>query len=149
MNSEHVLRFPGTTAGFRDAVTALRLILDARALHPRLRHDLELVFDEIVTNIVNHGRPTGDVDVTVRFGGETTLIFEDDGVAFDPRAQPPPPVVKRRKDLRIGGLGIVLVRDLSARFDYERTAEGRNRLTIGLTAAEPDLDPTGQIPAQR
>jgi anti-sigma regulatory factor (Ser/Thr protein kinase) len=147
MHTEHVLRFPGTSAGFRDAVTALRLILDARTLHPGLRHDIELVFDEVATNIVNHGRPRGDVDVRIRFGDETTLIFEDDGVAFDPRAQPPPPVVKRRKDLRIGGLGLVLVRDRSSRFDYERTADGRNRLTIGIGGASADVDPTAEFPA--
>jgi anti-sigma regulatory factor (Ser/Thr protein kinase) len=134
MHTEHALRFPGTTAGFGDAATALRLILEARALHPKLRHDIQLVFDEVVTNIVNHGRPTGEVDVRIRFGDETTIVFEDDGVAFDPRQQPAPPVATRRADLRIGGLGIVLVRDLSSRFDYERTPAGRNRLTVGIAA---------------
>jgi anti-sigma regulatory factor (Ser/Thr protein kinase) len=117
MHTEHALRFPATTAGFRDAVAALRLILDARPLHPRLRHDIGLVFDEVVTNIVNHGRPAGDVDVLIRFGEETTLVFEDDGVAFDPRAHAAPPVATRREDLRIGGLGIVIVRELSSRLD--------------------------------
>ena len=148
MNTEHVLRFTATTAGFQDAVTALRLILDARTLHPRLRHDIELVFDEIVTNVVNHGRASGEVDVRIRFDEATTLTFEDDGIAFDPRAQPPPPVVERRKDLRIGGLGLVLVRELSSRFDYERTPEGRNRLTIVIPPVAADVDPTAELPAQ-
>lgn len=149
MNTDHALRFPGTTAGFRDAVAALRLILDARELHPRLRHDVELVFDEIVTNIVNHGRPTGDVDVRIRFGDDTTLVFEDDGVAFDPRTQPAPPTATRREDLRIGGLGIVIVRELSSRLDYERTPEARNRLTVAIPAVGADVDPTAEFPAWR
>ena len=149
MHTEHHLRFPGTAAGFRDAVTALRLILDARPLHPRLRHDIGLVFDEVVTNIVNHGRPSGDVDVRIRFGDDTTLVFEDDGVAFDPRTQPAPPVATRREDLRIGGLGIVLVRELSSRLAYERTPAGRNRLTLDIPAVGADVDPTAEIPARR
>jgi anti-sigma regulatory factor (Ser/Thr protein kinase) len=149
MHTEHVLRFPGTAAGFRDAVTALRLILDARPLHPRLRHDIGLVFDEVVTNIVNHGRPPGDVDVRIRFGEETTLVFEDDGAAFDPRAQPAPPVATRREDLRVGGLGIVIVRELSARLDYERTPGQRNRLTVVIPAVPADVDPTAEFPARR
>ena len=149
MHTQHPLRFPGTTAGFRDAVAALRLILDGRELHPRLRHDIELVFDEVVTNIVNHGRPAGDVDVAIRFGEDTTLVFEDDGVAFDPRAQPAPAPAARREDLRIGGLGIVIVRELSSRLDYERTPEGRNRLTIAIPPVGADVDPTAEFPARR
>jgi anti-sigma regulatory factor (Ser/Thr protein kinase) len=149
MNSDHVLRFPATAAGFRDAATALRVVLDARSLHPRHRHDIELVFDEIVTNIVKYGRPAGDVDVRLRFDGDTTLIFEDDGVAFDPQQHAPLPVAERRQDLRIGGLGLVLVRELSSRFDYERTPDGRNRVTIGIPPVAADVDPTAEIPARR
>jgi serine/threonine-protein kinase RsbW len=133
--TDHVLRFPGTTEGFAGAAKALRAILDDRELHPRHRHDVELVFDEIATNIVKYGHPTGDVEATIRFGDETTLTFEDDGVAFDPRAQPAPPVATRRSELRIGGLGLVIVRDLCARFDYERTADQRNRLMLAIPAA--------------
>src|SRR5918994_3605477 len=112
MNTDHVLQFPPTAAGFRDAVLAVRLILDGRPLHPRHRHDIELVFDEVATNIVNHGQAAGIVEAGIQFGAATTLTFEDDGVAFDPRAQPAPPAATHRADLRIGGLGLVIVRDL-------------------------------------
>jgi len=149
MQTEHVLRFPGTSAGFADAATALRAVLDGRSLSARHRHDVALVFDEVVTNIVNHGRPSGDVDAVIRFGDETTLVFEDDGIAFDPRTQPAPPAATRRADLRIGGLGLVIVRDLCSRIDYERTADQRNRLTLSIPVLEGDLDPTAEFPAQR
>ena len=132
METEHVLRFPATTQGFHDAVTALRAILDGRPLHARHRHDIEIVFDEVATNIVNHGRPPGLVDAAIRFGEETILTFEDDGPAFDPRAQPAPPPARRRSDLRIGGLGIVIVRELCSQVDYARTPDGRNRLTLHI-----------------
>ena len=146
METEHVLRFPATTQGFHDAVTALRVILDARALQARHRHDIEIVFDEVVTNIVNHGRPSGPVDAVIRFDQETILTFEDDGAAFDPRAQPAPPPARRRSDLRVGGLGIVIVRELCTQVDYERTPEGRNRLTLRIAVPDRDVDPTGEIP---
>lgn len=149
MHTEHALRFPATTAGFADAVTALRTILDARSLSARHRHDVQLVFDEVATNIVKYGQSTGDVEATVRFGDATTLIFEDDGIAFDPRAQPAPPAATRRADLRIGGLGLVIVRDLCTRVDYERTPDERNRLTLSIPVLEADLDPTADFPAQR
>jgi anti-sigma regulatory factor (Ser/Thr protein kinase) len=149
MHTEHPLRFPGTTAGFADAAAALRAILDARSLSARHRHDVQLVFDEVATNIVNHGRPSSDVDAVIRFGDETTLVFEDDGVAFDPRTQPAPPAATRRADLRIGGLGLVLVRDLCTKVDYERTADQRNRLTLSIPVLDADVDSTAEVPAQR
>lgn len=147
MSIEHVLRFAATTAGLADAVASLRALLDARALHPRHRHDVELVFEEVASNIVNHGKPSSLVEATLRFGGDTVLTFEDDGVAFDPRRQPPPAAVTRASELRIGGLGLVIVRDLCARVDYVRTRNGRNRLTLAIAVPAGDEDPTGEIPA--
>ncbi len=132
-STEHRLRFAGTTRGLDAAVKRLRKILDARKLHPRHRHDVELVFEEVASNIVNYGRPSRAVAAMVRFGDETILTFEDDGVAFDPRTQPPPPPpAARPSELRIGGLGLVIVRDLCTRFDYVRTPEARNRLTLAI-----------------
>lgn len=130
--TEHRLRFSGTTRGLDTAVKRLRRILDARRLHPRHRHDVELVFEEVASNIVNYGRPSRAVEAVVRFGDETILTFEDDGIAFDPRAQPPPPAATRPSELRIGGLGLVIVRDLCTRLDYVRTPEARNRLTLAI-----------------
>ena len=128
-------------------MTALRAILDARPIQGRHRHDIEIVFDEVATNIVNHGRPSGPVEAVIRFEEETILTFEDDGAAFDPRAQPAPPPARRRSDLRIGGLGIVIVRELCTQVDYERTPEERNRLTLRIAVPDRDVDPTGEFPA--
>ena len=147
--NEHVLRFPGTDAGLDEAVRTLRPILDARQLHPRHRHDVELVFEEVASNIVNYGRPSSDVEAVVRFGEETVLTFEDDGVAFDPRAHPAPPPARRRGDIRIGGLGLVIVRDICTRIEYVRTPEERNRLTLSVPTRDRDVDPTGELSAVR
>jgi anti-sigma regulatory factor (Ser/Thr protein kinase) len=91
-----------------------------------------LAFDEIATNIVKYGQPKEDVELVVRLGDETILTFEDDGVAFDPRGQAAPPVPARRRDLRIGGLGLVLIRHFSSHIDYTRTPDHRNRLTVAI-----------------
>ena len=141
----HLLPFPGTTDGLAAVVRELRAILDARGLDAKHRHDVELVFEEVASNIVNYGHPTSDVESTIRFGDDTVLTFEDDGRAFDPRLQPAP-AVERRQDLRIGGLGLVIVRDLCSRLDYERTPEGRNRLVLTLTPERADPDATLELP---
>jgi serine/threonine-protein kinase RsbW len=149
METEHALRFAPTAEGFDDVVTRLRAILDARQIHARHRHDVEIVFDEVATNIVRHGRPSGPVEAVIRFEAETILTFEDDGVAFDLRAQPAPPPARRRSDLRIGGRGIVIVRELCTAVDYVRTPEQRNRLTLRIPVANRDVDPTGAFPVRR
>jgi anti-sigma regulatory factor (Ser/Thr protein kinase) len=146
MEGEHILRFPGTTAGLDGAVHQLRAILDARQLDARHRHDVELVFEEVASNVVNYGRPASDIEAVVRFGDETVLTFSDDGPAFDPREQAAPPAVTRPQDLPIGGLGLVIVRSICTRLDYVRTPEHRNRLTMTVPTHR-DVDPTTELPA--
>ena len=90
------IRFPGTHEGFARAFARLREALDAAGLDGAARYNVELVFEEIVANIVKHGAPDGhelEVRVTLQAGRDSmSLTFEDNGVSFDPRtAHPLPP----------------------------------------------------------
>ena len=127
----HVFRFPGTLAGFETAARALRELLDSWSLDRTTCDKVELAFEELGTNIVLHDAPREDVAVTISHDEqEVALTFEHDGIEFDPRGHPAPATPTSIEDAQIGGLGLVLVRDLAARFDYERTADHRNRLTV-------------------
>ena len=130
----HVLRFPGTLAGFTEAFSRLNAILDRGPIEGEARFHVELVFDEIAANVIRHASPTGEIEVTVRLGREVVLTFEDDGVPFDPCAQPEPPEPRSLDEATPGGRGLMLVRMYSTRLDYQRTPEGRNRLTVTLPA---------------
>ena len=129
------LRFAGTHAAFEEAFERLRDALDARAVEGAARFDAELVFEEVVANIINHGaEPPRVLDVHVILEARAdalVLTFDDDGVAFDPRNRPAPAPLRLDED-RIGGFGLVLVRHAAQSLEYERTAAGRNRLTIVL-----------------
>jgi anti-sigma regulatory factor (Ser/Thr protein kinase) len=136
MPSQRVeLRFPGTHEGFEQAFERLRQALDAERLQGAPRFATELVFEEVVANIINHGAVAGtalDVRVTLEAHGDSiVLTFDDDGVAFDPRGRAPPAPLRLDEE-RIGGFGLVLVRHAARSLDYERTGAGRNRLTITL-----------------
>ena len=128
------LRFEGTLRGFEDAFTQLRAELDRRALEPAARYKVELVFEEIVANIVRHGMPDGGApDVRFSFGIAdrcAVLVFDDDGVPFDPRGRADPAPARSLEEARIGGLGLMMVRKASQSMDYVRTDAGRNVLTI-------------------
>jgi serine/threonine-protein kinase RsbW len=129
------LRFAGTHAGFEQASDELVAALEAQALDEAVRFDAELVFEEVVANIVNHGAVPGrtlDVRVTLEAGADSiVLTFDDDGVAFDPRNRPPPAPLRLDEE-RIGGFGLVLMRHAARSIDYERTPAGRNHLTVIL-----------------
>jgi anti-sigma regulatory factor (Ser/Thr protein kinase) len=128
-----VLRFPATIAAFEDAVGVMRRVLDVRGLQGEPRQKVDLAFEEIAVNVVRHARPAGEIEVTVVFeGAEVRLTFEDDGVPFDPRTQPPPTIPESLDDATVGGLGLVLVRRFVTRMDYERTANHHNKLTLTI-----------------
>ncbi len=137
--SEHVLSFPGTRAGFVRAFADLRRALDARHLQPRTRYNCELVFEEVVTNIIKHGFAGGGdhrIDVHVDFPDRQVLLrFEDDAAPFDPVHQAPVVEPARSiREARIGGRGLALLRKASERLHYERTPDHRNRLTVTIAA---------------
>lgn len=132
--SRHVLRVPATLAGLHDAADSLSRLLEKRLLPDAARYHIELVFEEIVLNIVRHGQATADIDVTITFDdAETILIFEDDGIPFNPRDYTPRPAPASLDEVQVGGLGIALVKTISSRMDYERPKD-RNRLLVAIPA---------------
>jgi serine/threonine-protein kinase RsbW len=134
MQSGHVVSFPGTRTGFTRAFADLRRTLDEHGLPQRARYTCELVFEEVVTNILKHGyRDAGEHDIIVSIDFPDSAIvmrFEDDGVPFDPLRQPPATQSGSIADAQIGGRGLTLLRAAAGRLEYTRTADHRNRLTV-------------------
>jgi anti-sigma regulatory factor (Ser/Thr protein kinase) len=128
--------FPGTRDGFAQAFVRLRDALDAERLDAAPRYNAELVFEEIVANIVSHGAVNGrepDVRVTLEPRSDSIILtFDDDGVPFDPRGRTDPVPPRSMEEAKVGGFGLMLVRRAASSLDYLRTAEGRNRLTVRL-----------------
>ena len=94
---------------------------------------LQLAVEEAVTNVVMHAYPAGrppSLDLTFADdGGEIVIEVVDEGLAFDPLAQPPPAPPESIETVRIGGLGIPLMRQSVKTVAYERR-DGQNRLTL-------------------
>jgi serine/threonine-protein kinase RsbW len=142
MQSGHVLTFLGTLAGFERAFGDLRRTLDGHPLQHEVRYKCELVFEEVVTNIIKHGyadngREHG-IEVALDFRDDVIVMsFEDDGVPFDPREQPSAERSGSILDVKVGGRGLSLVRQAARRMEYERTPQHRNRLTVTIAGATP------------
>lgn len=135
---EHVLRVSGDMAGFERGAAAVRSALDACQVSSRARFWVEVVFEEIVTNIVRHGytdERSHAIDVRLTCGpADIVLAVEDDGQPFDPLQRAEPARPGSIEEAEIGGLGIPLVRKAATGLQYERTADGKNRLTVTLPA---------------
>ena len=143
------IRFPGTHEGFAQGFARLRSALDAERLEAAPRYNAELVFEEIVANIVSHGAVDGrepDVRVTLEpYSDSIVLTFDDDGVPFDPRGRSDPVHPRSLEEAKVGGFGLMLVRRAASTLDYQRTAEGRNRLTVRVAlSSAPSNAPCGR-----
>ena len=114
---------------------------------------LEVLFEELVSNTIRHGFAKGSdqsIHVQVeRAPGAVTLVFEDDGLPFDPTQAELPDGFTSAETARIGGLGIPLIVKLSSALGYEEIApragagfRPRNRTTVSVAvqsaAAEED-----------
>jgi serine/threonine-protein kinase RsbW len=128
------IRFSGNRGGFARAFAQLHEALDKERLGAGSRYNVELVFEEVVSNIINYGRRDGrESKVRVAFesrAAEVVLIFEDDGRPFDPTTHTPAPQARSLEEARVGGFGLMLVRKAASSLSYSRTEEGLNRLTV-------------------
>jgi serine/threonine-protein kinase RsbW len=119
----------------RDALDRLGSELDVPA---RAIIQLQVVLDEIVSNVVKYSWPNGGkheflVRITVGPTGVTLDIF-DDGQPFDPRGAPEPPTPPEGQRPRPGGVGIHMIRKLVDELEYERI-EGRNHTRLTKNCA--------------
>jgi anti-sigma regulatory factor (Ser/Thr protein kinase) len=100
---------------------------------------LNLVLEELFTNTVKHGH-RGDCDAPVWIGltrsdSGVQVVYEDHAPPFNPYAllqeESPDITLEMRK---IGGLGVLLTKELAASRDYAYLF-GRNRIRLILAAA--------------
>ena len=131
-----VLKFPATLLAYERAFGDLRRVLDERGVHAKHRYNVELVYEEIVTNVIRHGgSPDGlcSIEVTLGFDEHSVIMgFYDNGPAFDPTNHAMPELSGSVEAARIGGLGLKLIRNACARMEYERTRQNTNRLIVTI-----------------
>ena len=95
--------------------------------------DINICLDELFTNIVSYGF-ADDLEHTIRFtinmdNNVLTLNIEDEGIPFNPLEKKDPEIPADLIDVRIGGLGIHIVRKLMDDISYKRK-RGKNKLTM-------------------
>lgn len=94
---------------------------------------LKLALEETVVNVISYAYPAGvkgNITTQVKYDGKKiTFVITDEGVAFDPTQAAKVDTSLSAADRPIGGLGILLVRELMDTVNYERN-DGKNVLTL-------------------
>ena len=113
---------------------AVSILSQAENWPPELLYQIELVLEEIGTNIIKYsqdGEKETEIQITLTSDSKSlTMEIIDNGKPFDPFADAPPPDLDSSvPDRPIGGLGVYLVQKLmdEARYRHE---DGKNKVTL-------------------
>ncbi len=108
------------------------LCLNQLEVTPKDIFKLLIAVEEMIVNIVTYAYPenTGNIEMEISLVNDSiTLIFIDEGIAFNPLKhqvdQRDLPLSERNE----GGLGIILTKDFSDNLDYNRI-NGKNIITF-------------------
>ena len=102
-------------------------------LSMELQMNLNLVMEEMVTNVIFYAYPEGDVEdielLAKSDGKELTFVLSDQGKEFDPTAKEDTDLDVNPADRDLGGMGIFIVKNIMNKVTYQRL-EGKNLLTM-------------------
>ena len=113
--------------------TFIKSVMEKLSIEKTLARQLRLAIEEAVVNVIDYAYPAGqegNIEVQIMSDGHTLkTVLIDSGVAFDPTAKEKADTSLSIEDRQIGGLGILLVRELMDSINYERI-DGQNILTL-------------------
>ena len=107
--------------------------LDERGVGLKTAYSVNLVLEEVITNIIKYGYDDQDmhevrVEVGLRDGG-VGIVIEDDGHEFNPLEAEDPDMESALEDREPGGLGLFLTKSVTTEAAYVRS-KGMNVLTL-------------------
>ena len=116
------LSVPATPAGVREAILAFEQFGESRRVSSETGWRVQLALDEVLSNIVRHGTPSGPpIEMTFSFdAGTISVEIVDASGPFNPLRAPAPDTVSPLHVREPGGLGLMLVRRLMDETLYER-----------------------------
>ena len=102
-------------------------------LDMELQMNLNLVMEEMVSNVIFYAYPEG-TNATIELmaecdGKELTFVLSDQGREFDPTAKNDADVDINPAERELGGMGIYIVKNIMNQVTYQRL-EGKNLLTM-------------------
>ena len=113
--------------------TFVKQVAEQLSLDKSLTSRLRLAVEEAVVNVMEYAYPkgtTGNVNIRATSNGKRLkFIISDTGISFNPTKVSAADTTLSAEERPIGGLGILLVRELMDSINYERI-DGKNVLTL-------------------
>ena len=107
-----------------EASAQLEKFAEENGLSPRKTYQLDLVYEELMTNVVKYSytdQKPHQIHVSLVFDGEKlTFTIIHDGGDFDPWTQDDPDLTLPLEQRQEGGIGILLCRKFSLSTGYQR-----------------------------
>lgn len=124
-----------TTQGNRESIEMVNAFVEKQMeifeMPPKLASKVNIVVDEIYSNIANYsGATESKVECYVE-SGVLNLIFHDNGKPYNPLEAEDPDITLSAEEREIGGLGIFMVKKLMTGMEYNYE-NGYNVLTMTL-----------------
>ena len=106
---------------------------DELGLGMELRMNLNLVMEEMVSNVIFYAYPKGveaEIELVAECDGkELSFVLSDSGKEFDPTLKEDLNLDINPSEREIGGMGIYIVKNIMNKVSYKRL-EGKNLLTM-------------------
>ena len=99
---------------------------------PKVRNQIEVAVDEIISNIVYYAYGEGKGKATVGVSCDDkgiTITVEDSGIPYNPLEKEDPDITLSAEERGIGGYGIFIVKKVMDEITYNYS-EGKNILTM-------------------
>jgi serine/threonine-protein kinase RsbW len=131
---EYRLRIPSQTDNLELIRTFVGMVAQKVGFEEQEIGKIELACDEACTNVIKHaydekGKNSLDVAIQIDYQ-KLTLLVTDHGKGFDPALIKAPDMKKYLAELRVGGLGIYLMRTLMDEVDYDIKPGVRNQVKM-------------------
>ena len=115
-------------------VPVVNSIAEKFTVPEQVKHDVNLALNEIVTNVISYAyeKADGENEIIVQFFPRKNNIVAkviDNGKPFDPLNVPSPDITAELENRKIGGLGVLFVKELMDKVEYERKGD-KNILTL-------------------
>jgi len=131
---EYVYNTPATRENYKNFNKWLIKLCDKFKLNESLQYKLELISEELYTNVCSYAYDGENGAIKVEFnviGKDVILKFKDNGTPYNPLERPDPDLNAPPEERDKGGLGVYIVKQYADDIEYEYK-DNTNILTIKL-----------------
>jgi serine/threonine-protein kinase RsbW len=131
---EYSVRLPSQTDNLELIRTFIAGVARKVGFHDEDINKIELAVDEACTNVIEHAykdKENENIDVAIQIDYQKfTVIVTDKGKRFTPADIEIPDMEQYLAELRVGGLGIYLMKTLMDEVHYHSDPDGKNRVRM-------------------